>query len=820
MWNLAEFRKKPDRLSDFLPWCHFVAPGVMQNKDGAFQSSFAFRGPDLESVTETELVNVVFRLNNVFKRLGSGWGIYVEAARKRSREYPRSEFDNPLAYLFDEERRLFFESQDVQFESNYYLTLVFLPPEEAAGKLLKAMYEGGAEKQSVSDDYRGYLKFFQNQTEIIRQALAEVLPFTVSLTDSETLSYLHSTISPRKHRVIVPEVPMYLDAYIADTPLIGGLEPGLGIVNDNGVLRPEYSLRIISVLSYPGSSVPGIFDSLNRRGIEYRWVTRFLPLDKLDAEKELKKYKQQWFSKRKGIKDVVMEMIFKSESAMSNSDAVLKSQNADAALVLLADDQIAFGYMSTTVVLMDKDVAALEKNTKEVIKIINGRGFTAMVEKVNAVDAWFGSLPGLCRANIRRPLLHTVNLAHMIPVSAVWAGPVNNKHLKGPCLLQGLTDGSTPFRVSTHVGDVGHAMVIGPTGAGKSTNLATMALQFLRYPDAQVYFFDKGGSIRVATYGVGGDYYDLGKEGSSGALSFQPLADIDNENERQWAFQYTLNLLRGSSLPITNDVRKSTWTALCSLANSPRKQRTISGLYNMVQDKEIRGALRQFTIDGPFGKILDSDNDGLSYGRWQAFEMQHIMEMPDVVPAVLFYLFHALMKRFTGKPTMLILDEAWLLLDNPMFAEQIRDWLKVLRKLNVSVVFATQSLSDVAESTIVSALIENCPTMILLPNPKAKEERMFQIYTRFGLNSREIERLAMATPKREYYYKSPLGSRLFELGLGQLALSYTAVASPEDQLAAMKIMREVGKERFNQEWLRLRGALDAAEAYDILMEGE
>ena len=147
-------------------------------------------------------------------------------------------------------------------------------------------------------------------------------------------------------------------------------------------------------------------------------------------------------------------------------------------------------------------------------------GFTTIRESVNAVEAWLGSLPGHVYANVRQPLIHTLNLAHLMPLSSVWAGPERNEHLDGPPLFTAETSGSTPFRFSTHVGDVGHMLIVGPTGAGKSVLLALMAMQFRRYPDSQIYIFDKGNSARAAVLAMGGAHHELGSDGS---LAFQPL---------------------------------------------------------------------------------------------------------------------------------------------------------------------------------------------------------------------------------------------------------------------------------------------------------
>jgi type IV secretion system protein TrbE len=140
MLNLREFRKNPDKLSDILPWAALIAPGVVLNKDGSFQRTISYRGPDLDSATEPELVATAARINNALKRLGSGWAVFTEAQRIFSDQYPEATFDNPIAYLIDEERRIHFKTLE-HFESLYYLTLVFLPPSDTSGKLAALFVE-------------------------------------------------------------------------------------------------------------------------------------------------------------------------------------------------------------------------------------------------------------------------------------------------------------------------------------------------------------------------------------------------------------------------------------------------------------------------------------------------------------------------------------------------------------------------------------------------------------------------------------------------------------------------------------------------------
>src|SRR5690606_16752316 len=174
-------------------------------------------------------------------------------------------------------------------------------------------------------------------------------------------------------------------------------------------------------------------------------------------------------------------------------------------------------------------------------------------------------------------------------------------------------------------------------------------------------------------------------------------------------------------------------------------------------------------------------------------------------PAVLAYLFHRIEGRLDGSPTLIIIDEGWLALDDEGFAGQLREWLKTLRKKNASVVFATQSLSDIDGSAIAPAIIESCQTRLLLPNERAIEPQITAIYRRFGLTDRQIEILARATPKRDYYCQSRRANRLFELGLSEVALALCATSGKTDQAAIARILAEHGRPGFLDAWLRDRG---------------
>ncbi|MBL4802242.1 MAG: conjugal transfer protein TrbE [Emcibacter sp.] len=788
MFHLNEYQSKSKRLQDHIPWAGLVTSSVILNKDGGFMRCIRLRGPDLESSGAGSLVALHARLNDMLRRFGSGWAMFFDSERIPVTDYLNSDFADPVSALIEEERRAQFEGGD-HFENITTLSLFWLPPEDRTQGFSQLFLEQGTEDKK---SHNRILDQFIAQTDKAIGLLTEILPEVVILQQGELLTYLHGTISNSHHPVKLPDTPFYLDGLLTDEPLLGGLSPMLG----------DQHIKLVTITGFPGVTVPGILQGLNSLGFEYRYMSRFLCLDKVAATKELTKYRRLWFAKRKGIGSILKEVMTNEQSVLVDTDAENKSLDVDVALQELGSDDVAFGYVTLTIQVKDSDPEIAEAKIKAVEQVINGTGFVTIRETVNAVEAWLGMIPAHVYANLRHSLVSTLNLAHMLPVGDLWAGPEENQHLGAPPLMICQTASTTPFRFVHHVGDVGHMMVLGPTGAGKSVFLSFLMVQFRRYEEAQIFIFDKGASSRAAILAMGGDFNDLGQ---SDDLSFQPLFRIDDEAYRIWAQDWLQGILSEQGFPITPQTREELWQALDNLSSAPEVERTLTGLSLLLQNPNIKEALKPYTLEGPYGGLLDGDADHLALTDCQAFEMEALMEKPGAVLPVLTYLFKRLEERFEGRPTLLILDEAWLFLDTPAFAGKIREWLKVLRKKNVSVIFATQSLADIAGSAIAPALIESCPSRIFLPNVRAEEPNIRSIYAAFGLSDQQIHLIAHSLPKRDYYLQSPMGNRLFELGLGPLALSIVAASSPEDQKHITEILSRHPKSEFAAHWLRAQG---------------
>jgi type IV secretion system protein VirB4 len=803
-----EHRAKPRGLADLLLPFALIDDGVLLQQDGSLLTGWTYRGPDMMSAAAAEMDALSARLNLVL-RLGSGWMIQCDAIRSRAPGYPElGAFPDSVTRIIDDERRQQFMQEGAHFESEYFLTLTYLPPAETEHRIRGWLLEGqgaySSERtaQQIVEYFRGRVDAFENvfaqlfQTGRLRRISVRAVDDSVHIHDT-LLRYLRRCISGADHSFALPEIPCYLNEILACEDFYGGIEPQIG----------QKHVRILAIDGFPKMSSPGILRELDSLAIEYRWNTRAILIDSEEARGLLDMHRKKWRSRIRGWKD----QILKTQSGAVNIYAQQMAVDAEEAMGVAAAGDVQFAQYSANIICLDEDLERLAESSRSVMKTIQNLGFSCRVETVNAVEAWRGSLPGDGYRNVRRVMLHSLNLADMLPITSVWAGLRENPSAlmpKGsPPLLFAATSGATPFRINLHVSDLGHTLIVGPSGAGKSTALGLIAAQWFRYPRAQVFAFDRGYSIWMLTAAAGGEFYDLA--GPKTDLAFCPLRDVDSDSDVQWAVGWVEVLCELNGLKFGPKQRNAVAEAVLRLQISPT--RTLTELSANVQDTEIRDALQHFTVMGPMGSLLDADNDMLGDGRFLSFETENLMQLDDkaVIP-VLLYLFRRIEQRLDGSPTLILLDEAWSYLQHELFRNRLRDWLKTMRRKNAVVVMATQQISDIANSEISDVVMENCPTKILLPNAESKNLGSRRFYERVGLNERELEILQVSVPKQHYYVVSKLGRRLVDLGVGKVALAWVGVNGREERQIAETVMEQF-PETWRSHWLALKGLANWAD---------
>ncbi|MCG7556246.1 VirB4 family type IV secretion/conjugal transfer ATPase [Pseudoalteromonas sp. Of11M-6] len=806
--RLDKYRKKQAGLVDLLNYAAVVDDGIIVNKNGSFTASWLYTGDDNASSTDQQRELVSLRINQAFAgKLGNGWMIHVDAVRKETPKYSNegSHFPDRITHAIDLERERFFAGQGNVYEGFFVLSVTFYPPILAQTKFIELMFDDDSEKLSKNERTHGLIEQFKSDCKRIESSLSSGLKLIrlkgvkVANEDGDTviqddqLRYLQYCVTGKNHPVNLPNTALYIDQLIGSEEFYSGTIPKVG----------RKFIQTVSIDGLPLNSAPGILSRLAELPIEYRWSSRFIFMEQHESLALLKSYRKKWKQKVRGF----FSQVFNTNNGQIDQDAVDMVADADAAMAEVNSNLVAMGYYTSVVVLMSENREQLTNAAEFVEKSINDIGFSARIETVNTVEAYLGSLPSHGVENVRRPLINTMNLADLIPTSTLWTG-----NAKAPCpfypdqsppLMHCLTAGNAPFRLNLHVRDVGHTIMFGPTGAGKSTHLGLLAASFRRYKDISIFAFDKGMSMFPLVKAAGGSHFSVG--GGDDSLNFCPLQYLDSKHDRAWAMEWIDSILALNGVETTPKQRNEIGSALVSMSETGSQ--TMTDFVSSIQDKTIREALKQYTIEGLMGHLLDATEDGLSFNKFTVFEIEELMDLGDkyALP-VLLYLFRRIEKSLTGQPAVIFLDEAWLMLAHGVFKDKIKEWLKVLRKANCIVVMATQSLSDAANSGILDVITESTASKIFLPNAQAKEEETAKIYSRMGLNPRQIDIISKATPKRQYYYVSEQGRRLYDLAIGPITMAFVG-KSDKDTISLIKDLEAAHGERWVDEYLSKQGLL-------------
>jgi type IV secretion system protein VirB4 len=595
---------------------------------------------------------------------------------------------------------------------------------------------------------------FEETLDRIAGMLARLLPETEPLADAALLSWLAATVATAPRPVAMPETPAYLDELLAAEPLAGGPRPRLG----------DCHLRVVSLTGVAGSATPALLDALDRLGLEYRWAARTIALDPADARRLREGRTRPWFARRRGVATL---------------------------LPVPAPSSPGAAFHDATVTLWDPDPGAADAAAAAVERLLNRHGLVARVETLNAVPAWLSSLPGQAYADVRRPPVGGLGVPQLLPLTAAWAGPPPGD---GPApLVETRGPGGTPFRLPFAVQGVAHKLVAGPAGPARATLTAFLALQARRYPGGRVAIVERGEGSLLATLAVGGRCCELRP---GGAALLQPLAGIERPAERRWALHWLLQLLPPAGPEQAVARADGLNAALDALAAEPPPRRTLSALVARLADAALAAALRPWCAGGPLGPLLDAADETALEGAWICFETAGLAESPALAAAALACLLHRLPPA-PAAPSLLILDGVLPWLESPA---PLRERLDGPRQEGVVLAGDAAELAAAPLRGLLAAI----PGRLFLPDPAAGEPERAAALARLGVEAGPAAALAPATPG-QCWYRSPAGSRMLDLELGEVARAFCGPGSAEERARARELAARLGPAGFARQHLGAHG---------------
>jgi type IV secretion system protein VirB4 len=751
--------------SEMLGYACFLSDKTLMLKDGALQAVFRFYGDDIQATTENLQYSIAYRWSDgMAKFFNENVIIESDLVRKEAKKDTQvNDFLDITSALIDQERAFQFRQQGAVFESEVYITITWQEPKETATPIKKFIYETDEvirEKttQERLDDFEMRLSRF---IDYVGYGHGEKFE---RVKGDDYTSFLDYLITGKHRKVRFPGINKFVDTYISKSDFISSHVPVIG----------NTYIKVLSFDGFPHSVQSMLFDSLNALRFEFRYHLRYIRLTKGQADRQLKRIKRSWSSKAIGIKGVIQQS-FGADPTLNEAHEIKKYETQDA-IVENEDGQLAYGYLSGLFILYDEHLDNLNLRAKELQAHVENYGFILREELVHATDAYIGSLVGHGDSDLRNTPHDSMTWSMCLPLSSIYSGenqcpsPLYPKN--SPPLLNALTQGSNIYRFSNFVDDVGHSVCLGPTGNGKTTLIELFLSQHRKYQDSRQIFIGKDGCGKIAALAHGGAYFDLDEDSQ---MRLSPIAYLDTVYEKELAKSWLIKCFEINDVIVSAVLKSEIEDALTRLSQHNQSDRKLSNL--TFQNNQLRSAWHGINV-GAFKAILNGSNDSILDNDCIGFDLTHILSLQkEVSMPILHAILGALTVKFQDcKPTLLILDEAWLVLDHPLFVNELKNWLKTLRKFNVAVIFSSQSLADVFNSPIAPVLIESCPTKIFLPNYMASESDVSkENYHRYGLNEAEIKLLTQATPKRQYYIVQPKGRRLVDIELGEIALKFLGV---------------------------------------------
>ncbi len=553
---------------------------------------------------------------------------------------------------------------------------------------------------------------------------------------------------------------------------------------------------LYSLLSPPAAARANMLNDLYRLNARMTVSLEWRPYTTETGRKKINSARKHYFSQRYSMMAHVQETEG-SAVAMEDSVASAESDRLSRALVELETDGIAYGDISLSIALHGA-LSNIERLDGDLRRIFATHDAKLIQEGYGQLAQWFNRMPGQPRSRqLRKVLVSAGAAAALAPLFGPPRGREQSAHLEAPALTTLETHWQTPFFYDLFAGDVGHTLILGATGAGKSFTLNFLLVQSLQY-QPRVLILDLGGSYRWLTRFLGGGYLELSpNDGASGdSFRLRPFSLPPGERTFQFLTGWVTRLLRLGGMETTGDDPTEIRSRIEDLYAFPPASRNLSSLVRSLP-KRMWAAMGRWHGAGTWARYFDNaaDGDDLEFAEWQVIDLAGAAEHEDLCEAAMFYLLERLRIALEDpadirRVKLMVVDEAWRYLKDPAVLSYLAEAAKTWRKRNAALIMATQSAGDVTRTPEAAGLLESMPTKIFLANPNLPE----QVGEIFRLNPDEMDTIRSLVPKMELYLKRAGGAAILRLEVDP-ASYWLYTSNPRDSERRAEMIAEHGLQR-------------------------
>jgi len=713
----------------FIPYrCHWNSDTILTYKEELVRV-IKIKGFAFETADDIDIDLKKNARNNLLKGMSSGnFTLHFHTIRRKEKGFPDGEMPEKFSDRVNREWAQK-HSNDKSFINEHYFTLVRGSDTSGIAVLehMAKKLQHRTDKTSWENYMREGYDELDEMTERILNGFGNYGPRVLGLAEtedgvtSEILEFLSRLVNCGYSQPMT--VPL---GQISHHLPVSRLYFGNKSIEAHHPHSVKYA-GMVSIKEYRPSTHAGVFDGFMQMPFELIISQSFSFINRMVA---------------------ISSMQLQQRRLVQSEDvAVSQIQEIDSALDSAMSGEFGFGNHHMTVLCIEDTPKALESALSLAVVELSNTGITGVREKMNLEPAFWAQLP--CNADYmaRRSVVNTLNIASFASFHNYPSGKRKKNHWGDAVTVLNTVSG-TPYFFSFHVRDVGHSMIIGPTGAGKTVLLNFLCAQAQKF-NCRLFFFDKDRGAEIFIRAIRGRYIIPNAAKTSG---FNPFQLEDTSANRSFLIEFMKALVMVGDTPLpAHEVERINEAVQGNykLPKEQRRLRNIAPFMGLSGPGTLAGRLSMWHTGGSHSKLFDNEDDLIDFTSARSFgiEMAHILQDKVSIGPVLLYLFHRIQTSLDGSPTMLVLDEAWALIGNPVFAPKIKDWLKVLRKLNTFVVFATQSVEDAAKSSISDTLVQQTATQIFLPNLKATI-----LYREvFMLSEREFNLVKTTDPSTRFF---------------------------------------------------------------------
>lgn len=770
-------KEKP--AADFIPYRYHWDSNTIITKSNELMQVIKISGFSFETADDEDLDIKKNIRNSLLKNMASGnITLYFHTIRRRKAvESIDADYNfDPtvkvhhdfITYLSSEWKKKHASAES--FFNELYVTILYKPDKAGA-----AIVEYLVKKLQQSSSHEAWERDMKEMKESLQEMSVRVLnAFSnydsklLGITKDETggyhceiLEFLGSLVNCGiSMPMLVPKGP--IDKYLPTHRLFFGSKS----IEARGPRGRKYA-GIVSIREYGPSTSAGVFDGFLQMPFEFVMTQSFVFANRTVAINKMQLQQNR--------------MIQAEDKAVSQIAEI--SQALDMAM----SGDIGFGEHHFSILCIEDDLKALENALSMAAVELSNCGMQSVRETVNMEPSYWGQLPGNSDYIVRKSTINTLNMSGFASMHNYPLGKIRGNHWGDYVTILDTTSG-TPFYFSFHVRDVGHTLIIGPTGAGKTVLMNFLCAEAQKFRP-RMFFFDKDRGAEIFIRAINGVYtvIDPGKK-----CNFNPLLLDDNGENRTFLLEWLKVLVTSNGETLTAEDIKLLGQAIEGNFRLQKKDRRLSNIVpflGMDGPGTLASRIAMWHGKGSYAKIFDNETDNidLTIARIFGFEMAELLKDPISLSPVLLYIFHRINISLDGSETMIVLDEAWALIDNAVFAPKIKDWLKVLRKLNTFVIFATQSVEDAAKSRISDTLIQQTATQIFLPNLKATD-----VYrSAFMLSQREYTLIKTTDPASRYFLvKQGVNAVVAKVNLSGMSNIVNVLSGRADTVLILDQIRE------------------------------